>query len=45
MRPKMTAALDALAGGAQRILMANATRSHALRGALEASIPTTEVVR
>jgi acetylglutamate kinase len=45
MRPKMSAALDALAGGAQRILMANGTRAHALRGALEASIPTTEVVQ
>ncbi len=45
MRPKMIAALDALAGGAQRILMANGTRPHALRGALEASIPTTEVVQ
>jgi hypothetical protein len=41
----MIAALDALAGGAQRILMANGTRPHALRGALEASIPTTEVVQ
>lgn len=45
MRPKMIAALEALAGGAQRILMANGTRPHALRDALNASIPTTEVVR
>lgn len=45
MRPKMVAALDALDGGAVRILMANGTRRHALRDALNASIPTTEVVR
>lgn len=45
MRPKMSAALDALDGGAQRVLMANGTRTHALRAALEATIPTTEVVR
>jgi acetylglutamate kinase len=41
----MTAALDALAGGAKRIVMANGTRPHALRDALTSSIPTTEVVR
>jgi acetylglutamate kinase len=45
MRPKMAAALDALDGGAVRILMANGTRRHALRDALAGSIPTTEVVR
>jgi acetylglutamate kinase len=45
MRPKMSAALHALEGGAHRILMVNGTRSHALRGALAGSIPTTEVVR
>jgi acetylglutamate kinase len=45
MRPKMTAALDALDGGAYRIVMANGTRAHALRDALTNSIPTTEVVR
>jgi len=45
MRPKMTAALDALASGAKRIVMANGTRPHALRDALTGSIPTTEVMR
>ena len=45
MRPKMNAALDALGGGAARILMANGTRAHALRRALDSSIPSTEVVR
>jgi len=44
MRPKMVAALDALSGGARRVIMANGTRPHALRGALDGSIPTTEVV-
>lgn len=44
MRPKMAAALDALAGGARRVIMANGTRRHALKGALDGSIPTTEVV-
>jgi acetylglutamate kinase len=45
MRPKMQAALDALEGGARRIILANGTRAHALRDALAGSIPTTEVVR
>jgi acetylglutamate kinase len=45
MSPKMTAALDALHGGAETILLANGTRRHALRDALARSIPTTEVVR
>jgi acetylglutamate kinase len=45
MNPKLTAALDALHGGAEKILLANGTRSHALRDALANSIPTTEVVR
>jgi len=45
MNPKMTAALDALHGGAETILLANGTRRHALRDALARSIPTTEVVR
>ncbi len=45
MRPKMVAALDALAGGAQRIIVANGTRPHALRDAIAGSIPTTEVVQ
>lgn len=44
MNPKMTAALDALEGGAQTILLANGTTSHALHGALARAIPTTEVV-
>jgi acetylglutamate kinase len=45
MRPKMTAALDALEGGARTVLLANGTREHALRDALHGTIPTTEVVR
>jgi acetylglutamate kinase len=45
MSPKLTAALDALHGGAETILLANGTRRHALRDALARSIPTTEVVR
>jgi acetylglutamate kinase len=44
MRPKVLAALDALSSGAKRVLMANATRAHALRDALAGDIPTTEVV-
>jgi acetylglutamate kinase len=43
MRPKMTAALDALDSGARRVLLANGTRPHALRDALAGAIPTTEV--
>ena len=45
MRPKMMAALDALDGGARRVIMANGTRAHALRAALVREIPVTEVVR
>ena len=45
MRPKMTAALDALDGGAGKVVMANGTRRHALRDALTHAVPTTEVVR
>lgn len=44
MRPKMTAALDALSAGAQRVLLANGTRVHAVRDVLGGLIPTTEVV-
>jgi acetylglutamate kinase len=44
MRPKMEAALDALDGGARRILLANGTRPHALRDSLAGRIPTTEVI-
>lgn len=45
MRPKMIAALDALGGGAARIIMASGTRPHSLRDALNSSVATTEVVR
>lgn len=45
MRPKMTAALDALDAGAARIIMANGTRPHALGNSLSSSVATTEVVR
>jgi acetylglutamate kinase len=44
MRPKMTAALDALAGGASAVVLANGARRHALRDTLARAIPTTEVV-
>jgi acetylglutamate kinase len=44
MRPKLIAALDALDGGARRILLANGTRPHALRDSLAGHIPTTEVI-
>jgi acetylglutamate kinase len=44
MRPKMNAALDALEGGARRVLVANGTRAHALRDALAGSTKSTEVV-
>ncbi|HVA53493.1 MAG TPA: acetylglutamate kinase [Acidimicrobiales bacterium] len=45
MRPKMTAALDALEGGARRVLMANGTTPHAVRDALAGSSRRTEVVQ
>jgi acetylglutamate kinase len=45
MRPKMMAALDALEHGAQRVIMANGTKPHALRDALNGSTNTTEVTR
>jgi acetylglutamate kinase len=44
MRPKVIAALDALDGGARRILIANGTRPHALRDSLGGRIPSTEVI-
>ena len=44
MRPKMMAALDALAAGASRVVLANGTRPHALRDVVHGAIPTTEVV-
>jgi hypothetical protein len=40
----MIAALDALDGGARRILLANGTRPHALRDSLAGRILTTEVI-
>jgi acetylglutamate kinase len=43
MRPKMLAALDALDAGAARVVLANGTRAHALRGALARTAATTEV--
>lgn len=43
MRPKVIAALDALAGGATRITMGNGTRPHALREILAGNAPTTEI--
>ena len=44
MRPKMNAALDALGAGAQRVLLANGRRPHALRDVVLSQIPTTEVI-
>ena len=44
MRPKMIAALDALVGGARRVLVANGTRPHALRDVLAGTAKQTEVV-
>lgn len=43
MRPKMIAALDALDGGAARVVVANGTRPHAVRDALAGTVPSTEV--
>jgi acetylglutamate kinase len=45
MTPKLNAARDALAGGAETILLGNGTRRHALRDTLSRAIPTTEVLR
>jgi len=45
MRPKMTAALDALDGGARRVLVANGTRPHALRDVLAGTAKSTEVIQ
>jgi acetylglutamate kinase len=44
MKPKMTAALDALDAGAKRVLLANGTRPHAVRDALSGVVATTEVL-
>lgn len=44
MRPKMTAALDALSAGARRVVLANGLRLHAVRDVVHGAIPTTEVV-
>lgn len=44
MRPKMTAALDALGAGAQRVVLANGTRQHILRDVVRGVAPTTEVL-
>lgn len=44
MRPKMTAALDALSAGARRVVLANGLRLHAVRDVVRGQIPTTEVV-
>jgi len=44
MRPKMTAALDALEAGAARVVLANGTRPHAVHDVVRGQIPTTEVV-
>lgn len=43
MRPKLTAALDALDGGAPRVRLANGRRRHALRDVLSGAVASTEV--
>ena len=45
MIPKMRAALDAIDAGAARVVLANGTRPHALRGVLDGTSPSTEVMR
>lgn len=45
MLPKMQAALDALDAGADRVVLANGTRPHALLGVLQGTNPSTEVKR
>ncbi len=44
MRPKARAALDALAGGARRVIVASGTRRYALSGVVARTVPVTEVV-
>ena len=43
MRPKLTAALDALEGGAPRVRLANGRRAHALSQLLSGALAATEV--
>lgn len=43
MRPKLSAALDALDGGAPRVRLANGRRPHALRDVLNGAVASTEV--
>lgn len=43
MRPKLTAALDALNGGAPRVRLANGRREHALAQLLSGALASTEV--
>ncbi len=43
MRPKLTAALDALNGGAPRVRLANGRRAHALAQLLAGALASTEV--
>lgn len=45
MRPKLQAALDALTGGARRVVVANGTTPHAFARVLEGSLAKTELVR
>ena len=44
MRPKLTAAADALTAGAARVWLANGTRAHVLRDLLANELLTTEVL-
>ncbi len=44
MRPKARAALDALRAGAQRVVVGDGTRPHAVRELLAGQAPSTEVV-
>ncbi|MHB2027537.1 MAG: acetylglutamate kinase [Acidimicrobiales bacterium] len=45
MRPKMSAALDAIEGGAHRVLLANGSEPHALANVLSGLSKVTEIIR
>jgi len=44
MRPKLQAAIDAIAAGAKRVWLANGTREHCVRDLLANQVPTTEIL-
>jgi acetylglutamate kinase len=45
MRPKMSAALDAIEGGAHRVILANGGEPHALANVLSGLSKVTEIAR